>query len=174
MIMRNLELKARVDDLMRLRRIAAKLGAAFGGKDRQIDTFYKVPEGRFKIRESSINGNELIAYSRCDKGGPMESEYERVRLYDVSRFKRLLGRALDLEAVVVKQREIFILGNVRIHLDEIENLGSFIEFESELGEKETGTRNAESLIKELIRLFDIKEENIVACSYADLLKARAQ
>jgi len=171
--MRNLELKARVDDLMRLRNIATKLGAAFGGKDRQIDTFYKVPEGRFKIRESSITGNELIAYSRRDKGGAMESEYERVRLYDVTRFKRLLGRALDFEAVVVKQREIFILGNARIHLDEVENLGSFIEFELELDNEETGNHSAESIIKELTRLFDIKEENIVGRSYADLLKAGA-
>jgi len=171
--MRNLELKARVDDLKRLRNIAVKLGAAFGGKDRQIDTFYKVPEGRFKIRESSITGNELIAYSRCDKGGSMESEYERVRLYDVSRFKRLLGRAMDFEALVVKQREIFILGNARIHLDEVEDLGSFIEFELELEDKETGTCNAQSIIKELTRLFNIKEENIVACSYADLVKANA-
>ena len=134
--MRNLEIKARVDDLKRLRNIAANLGAALGGKDRQVDTYFKAPEGRLKVRESSVTGNELILYFRPDGTGPMESEYERVRLHDVSRFKRLLGRTLDVIGVVVKEREIFILGNTRIHLDEVENLGCFIELELELDEDE--------------------------------------
>ncbi len=70
--------------------------------------------------------------------------------------------------VVSKRREIFLRDNVRIHLDQVEQLGTFIEFEAVLGERlsePTGRRQ----VAELRRHFGIEDDDLLAKSYADLL-----
>jgi len=173
--LRNLEIKARTDDLKRLHNIAANLGAAPGGKHRQVDTYFKTPNGRLKLRESSMTGNELIAYFRPDGTQAAECEYERLRVQDATRLKKALERTIGISVVVVKDRELYRLNNVRIHLDEVEKLGDFIELEVELDEM-TPTHNpdAEIMIRELIQAFDIKPEDMVECSYADLLSRHGE
>lgn len=168
--MQNIELKARVKDLKILRNTAAKIGAAFAGKDRQIDTYFNVPEGRLKLRESSLSGNELIVYFRSDDKSSRKSDYEKFRIYDAARLKTALGRTLGIKGVVAKEREIFQLGPTRIHLDAVEKLGHFIEFEVELSrmEEEENIDPAKN-IEMLISFFDIKPESIVGCSYIDLI-----
>lgn len=166
--MRNLEIKAKVRDLKPLRNIAAKVGATLGGKDRQEDTYFKVAEGRLKLRESSLSGGELIAYFRADGIDPAESKYEKVRVQDPLRLKKILKKTLGVAATVVKEREVYRLGNVRIHLDAVEGLGEFIEFEVEL--KEGGDNgNSETTMADLISVFNIERVNLVEKSYGDMI-----
>jgi len=172
--LKNLEIKARVDNLKKLRNIAANLGAAPGGKDRQVDTYFNTTKGRLKLRESGMTGNELIAYFRPDSAEPAQSDYERLRVQDAPRLKRVLERTMGISAVVVKERELYRLGNIRIHLDEVEDLGTFVEFEVELGDITGGPDSETARIRELIEVFDIKQENLVECSYCDLLMQRGE
>ena len=70
--------------------------------------------------------------------------------------------------VVSKQREVYLRHNVRIHLDEVNHLGAFLEFEAVIGggvNEETGRR----LIAELRDRFAISETQLVRASYSDLL-----
>jgi predicted adenylyl cyclase CyaB len=69
---------------------------------------------------------------------------------------------------VKKRRRIFISGQTRIHLDEVEHLGSFVEFEYVLHD----TESPEAGISEVERLrsvFGIDEAALVSVSYSDLV-----
>jgi predicted adenylyl cyclase CyaB len=73
-----------------------------------------------------------------------------------------------VRAKVRKRREILLLDNVRIHLDEVEGLGSFIEFEVVVGEGETEARCV-ARAEELLQAFGVKASDLVSGSYADLV-----
>ena len=82
------------------------------------------------MRESSLSGGQLVPYLRPDQPGPRRSDYRIVPLPDPVGTKVLLTEILGLHRVVDKWREILLVGNVRIHLDRVECLGSFLELEA--------------------------------------------
>jgi adenylate cyclase class IV len=122
------------------RRILDGLGACSVGTDHQVDTYFRTLNGRFKLRESSMSGAQLIPYVRPDLAGPKRSDYILTPIEDVSTCKRLFTSLLGIEAVVHKVREVARLGNIRVHLDSVQSLGNFIEFEAvfEAAEEEQG------------------------------------
>ena len=64
-----------------------------------------------------------------------------------------------------KKREIFIFDNIRIHLDKVENLGEFLEFEIVYDNYE----QAKKQMKFLINYFKLNRNNFINNSYSDLL-----
>ena len=74
----NIEIKARCNDHEKIRGILKSRNADFKGIDHQIDTYFKVNNGRLKLREGNIE-NHLIFYQRSDQEGPKQSD---VILYD--------------------------------------------------------------------------------------------
>lgn len=69
---------------------------------------------------------------------------------------------------VRKTREVFKHGNTRIHLDDVERLGSFIEFEYVVDE-ESPVEDGKEVLESLKQHFGIREEDLIATSYSDLL-----
>jgi adenylate cyclase class IV len=65
---RNIELKARCPDLNAAREAARRLGAEFAGTLEQRDTYFVVPHGRLKLRQTAGHGAELVAYARANCG----------------------------------------------------------------------------------------------------------
>ena len=126
----NVEIKARCADPEAIRKTLEKLGADFRGVDRQTDTYFRVPRGRLKLREGNIE-NSLIHYDRADVPGSKESV---VTLYqtqpDSTPLKEVLSRSLDALVEVKKRREIYFIGNVKFHIDDVDVLGSFVEIEA--------------------------------------------
>src|SRR5512140_1691948 len=125
----SVEIKARCPDPGRIRKILLARGASFKGLDHQVDTYFRVPEGRLKLREGNIE-NALIYYRRPDSAGPKQSD---VVLYAVERgaeLRAVLSSALGVLVTVDKQREIYYVGNVKIHIDEVQGLGRFVEIEA--------------------------------------------
>ncbi len=62
--MTNIELKAKYNDIEFALNVTQSLGATFHWQDEQIDTYYKVPMGRLKLRQCGRDSAELIAYKR--------------------------------------------------------------------------------------------------------------
>ena len=62
----NVEVKARCEEPERIRNILNSWGADFRGVDRQVDTYFQVPQGRLKMREGNIE-TALIFYDRPDQ-----------------------------------------------------------------------------------------------------------
>lgn len=164
----NIEIKARVADPHALLAAAKKLAGTEPEIIRQTDTFYEVAEGRLKVREFADGTGELIFYRRGDADGPKISDYAISRTDDGATLKELLAAALPVRGVVRKIRRLLLAGRTRIHLDEVEHLGSFMELEVVLadGEDQAGG-HAEA--EELMHALQIKPDDLVSGAYIDLL-----
>lgn len=126
--MQNVEFKAEIRDLEAARRQCALVGAAPAGSMVQIDTYFRVADGRLKRRESPGRPVEWIFYRRPD--GPIARLAHYTILTDEQARVRFGEGTLVPWKVVRKTRELWMVGNVRVHLDQVEDLGLFIEFEA--------------------------------------------
>lgn len=136
----------------------------------QRDTYFKVPRGRLKLREEPGAAAQLIAYERPDLTGPKVSGYRLVELSNPDELREALAATLGISVVVSKARRLFLLDGVRIHLDHLERLGDFIEFEGVAAEGDDPAEFANTLAA-LCRSFDISDDDFLSQSYADLLLA---
>jgi len=167
---RNIEIKARLTDLAATRRLVA--AAADRGPEllAQTDTFFQVPGARLKVRECSDRPAELIYYRRPDTPGPAESQWAKVAVPDAAALRELLAGALGVCGQVVKQRTLFFVGRTRVHLDEVRDLGDFLELEVVLEDGEELSSGIEEAHR-LLRRFGIPDDALVPEAYVDLLAA---
>ena len=167
----NVEFKARTTDLDKARAVLAAEGATGPDVDHQIDTYFRVPHGRLKLREGTVE-RALIHYDRPDTLTPKRSD---VTLYptaeDASALKAALTAALGVLAVVDKRREIYFVGNVKIHLDRVEGLGAFIEVEAIADDTHQTEAVLRAQCERLLDAFGVVRSDLVAVSYSDLLAA---
>jgi predicted adenylyl cyclase CyaB len=168
----NIEIKARVPDLASIRAKAASLASGPAEIIDQTDTFFVVARGRLKVRAFADGSGELIAYERADDQGSKQSTYTRVECRDATALSEALARVLPLRGVVVKRRELFLVGRTRIHLDVVENLGCFVELEVVLALDESPERGHQEA-RELVTSLQISEAALVAEAYIDLLERHA-
>jgi homotetrameric cytidine deaminase len=162
----NVELKARDPNPDRTASRCLALGAADEGELRQTDTYFVARRGRLKLRSQDDGASELIAYARPDATDARESTYVRAAVSDS--VSEALDAALGTTVVVSKRRRLFLWEGVRIHLDEVEGLGSFIEFEAVLpdaGDIETARAKVARLSSEL----GLEADALLDVGYADLL-----
>jgi len=165
----NLELKARCADLALARERARALATRWLGLDRQVDTYFKTAHGRFKLRESSLSGAQLVPYLRPDAAAARRSDYVVIPLPDPERTKRLLAELLGVHRVVRKQREVALFENVRIHLDRVEGLGDFLELEAVWDGDGAGEAEQRRKVAFLRERLAIRDADLVAASYEGLL-----
>jgi adenylate cyclase class IV len=126
---RNLELKVAVRDLAAVRARALAAGAEDRGVLHQRDTFFASPRGRLKLREEDGRA-ELIAYERPDEAGSRWSDYLLVPVPDPALLREALAGTLGVAGEVRKRRELLVLERTRIHLDDVDGLGCYVELET--------------------------------------------
>jgi homotetrameric cytidine deaminase len=126
---RNIELKAPDPDPARSLAVCRELGAEDRGVLRQRDTYFRTRSGRLKLREEEPGGAVLIQYDRPDAAEARESRYRLTRVEDPDDLRASLDAALGTLVVVDKERHLFMWDGVRIHLDTVDGLGSFVELE---------------------------------------------
>jgi len=165
------EIKARCQHPESIRSYLENQNARFAGRDQQIDTYYHVDEGRLKLREGDIE-NTLIYYRRPIQDGPKRSDVELFRTEPDSGLKSVLDAALRERIVVDKSREIYFLDNVKFHIDEVVDLGSFVEIEAI---DEDGSRSESELLEQCqfyISELGIDQESLMSSSYSEMLLDR--
>lgn len=163
------EIKARCAKPDTIRRILQSKGADARGTDHQIDTYFQVPSGRFKLRSGKIE-NSLIHYQRSNQAGPKDSHVTLAKFGTKQPdLKAVLSTALGTLVEVDKQREIYFIDNVKFHIDEVKQLGSFIEIEA-IGDPAVD-QQADLLaqVQHYMALFKIADQDLVEVSYSDLL-----
>ena len=165
---RNIELKARCGDLDAAREAALAFGAQPVRRLHQRDTYYHSPCGRLKIRETRGHRPLMIWYQRPDDEGTRASDYRLTPIGDVTRLKSALGASMGVRGEVTKRRELLRYQNVRIHLDTVDQLGTFIEYEAVLSDGDSEDEAVE-LIARLCDAMAIRGEDTIGGSYADLL-----
>lgn len=164
----NLELKARYRDLAAGNEAALRLGARHFGVELQTDTYFHAANGRLKLREINGQSAVLIWYQRPDQTGMRTCLYHLADVTDPALMKTVLTAALGIRGVVQKRREVFLWQNVRIHLDEVAGLGTFMEFEAVITSREEAAA-APGQLQQLCEHFGIAPADHLAHSYADLL-----
>jgi len=164
----NIEIKAKCNDHEKIRSILKSRKADFKGTDHQIDTYFKVNNGRLKLREGNIE-NFLVFYEREDKEGPKQSNVILFKSDPKSSLKEILQTSLGALVIVDKQREIYFVENVKFHIDTVKNLGTFMEIEAIDSD---GSFSKEKLLEQCqnyLDLFGIPKVDLISVSYSDLL-----
>jgi adenylate cyclase, class 2 len=160
------EFKARLRNERHIRTMLKALRARFVGEDHQVDTYFRVPHGRLKIREGQIE-NALIFYERANSPRARLSRISLLPLPPMNRMRAVLAGALGVLAVVDKRREIYFVGNVKVHLDRLRGLGRFVEVEAISWSGKTARVRDQA--RKVQQLFEVADSDIVAESYSDMV-----
>ena len=164
---RNIELKARCKDLRRAADAAITVGATRAGELRQLDTYFRFDHGRLKLRETEGRAAELIAYERANEAAFRNSDYYVIPVAQPEAMKAALAQRLGVRGEVRKRRELLMWHNVRIHLDEVVGLGTFVEFEAVISPAD-GEETSHERLARLTEVLGIRDEDRIAVSYSDL------
>jgi predicted adenylyl cyclase CyaB len=170
----NVELKARLDDPAAAVAVCRRLGAADQGEERQTDTYFSLGRYRLKLRESTTGRHWLIGYSRPDRAEARKSQYRLTPVPNPAALKATLARQWGIKAVVSKRRRVFLWeGRVRIHVDDVEGLGTYLEFEAVLdpARPEYDEAAATLDVARLVHDFGLAPRDLVAESYSTLVHA---
>lgn len=169
----NIEIKAVLKDRAGAEATAARLSDSGPQIIHQEDIFFKTDAARLKLRILGPNRGELIRYERDDVATTRLSRYSIARTTDPKVLLEILQKSLGIMGVVRKKRTLYMVSQTRIHLDEVEGLGDFLELEVVLRDgqnEEEGMRIADGLLAE----FGVSEGDLVAEAYVDLLARSAQ
>lgn len=164
----NVEIKARVRDPATIRAQLQVMDCTESQLLEQEDIFFFTRRGRLKLRIFSPQRGELIYYERSDKCGPRESRYLLAPCSAPEASRALLGAALGIRGIVHKRRELYLLGQTRIHLDEVDRLGSFLELEVVLTPGQSA-EEGQHIVRNLLARLNIDESALIDCAYIDLL-----
>mgnify|MGYP006270361015 FL=1 len=166
----NIEIKARARDVDALAARVRAIADSPGETLEQRDTFFRCSDGRLKLRETGTGRSELIWYRREDTAGSKRSEYLVMPVADPASLRGLLDRAFGTVQVVRKSRRLFLVGQTRIHLDQVEGLGIFMELEVVLHDGQPDSEG-HAIAADLMRRLGIAPDDLVEGAYADLLAA---
>lgn len=184
--MTNFEFKARLHDLPNIKSVLLARAAGSAGILQQTDTYFYVSSGRLKLREIVYESqtthvpqraeSQLIFYQRPDHAAVKRSDYHIAPIGEAAMLREVLALALGVRVMVKKRRTLYLLpmkngGSIRIHLDQVEGLGDFVEVEA-LAHADEFAAAAEVEAQVLLQAFHITENDLISGSYADLLLAK--
>ncbi len=172
---RNLELKVRLTPggLAEVRERVLALGVTVSCQY-QVDRYFAVPDGRLKLRAIAYDTEparaELIAYRRPDEDGSRWSAYRLTPIDSrvADDLAATLAHVLSLMVEVRKRRDIAIWRQTRLHLDEVEGLGPFVELETVIAGQSDAVAEAEH--RDAIERLGLAAWPVEPGSYSDILR----
>ncbi len=170
---RNVEIKARVPDPSRLLDDVLEIADRGPTIFAQDDTFFACDAGRLKLRTFSASEGQLIFYRRADVDGPKLSDYVITATAEPDALRGVLTLAYGVVGRVRKTRTLFFVGQTRIHLDDVDGLGHFVEFEVVLT-PEQSVDDGRAIAEALMARLAIAPSQLVSRAYVDLIAARTR
>ncbi len=164
------ELKARLDSPCEIERRRRASGARFPATLHQRDVYFRRVLGRLKLRIQRPGRDQLVWYDRPDVADTKESRIVLIALPTHHGLEPVLGAALGVRVVVSKVRRVFEWRGTRVHLDEVEGLGAFLEFERTV-DRDTPSEFAHSELRAMLGELRISSDSLQTGSYSDLLLA---
>jgi len=165
----NIEIKARVRDFAEIQKRAEKLSDLPVEVIPQEDIFFNVEHGRLKLRILAAGRAQLIYYTRPDQEGPKRSDYHIFETSDPENLKRVLELACGISGVVKKTRYLYLVGQTRVHLDDVDSLGQFMELEVVM---QTGQSDAEgqAIAVDLMTSLGVERSDLLEGAYMDMVE----
>ncbi len=164
----NLEIKVPVKNLKKLIEIVEKEGGSKIYSSRQIDVYYKLENGRLKIRNSS-GEKSIIFYKRIEDGSERWSDFEVIKVDKPEKWIKFFDRFLQRLVVVDKHRTLYHLFDTRIHFDRVKGLGNFVELETKVI---NGKSQARKEFQKILELLELNPQNQILNSYSDLILSK--
>ena len=165
----NIEIKARVRNFPDLKRRAEALSDSPLETIPQEDTFFFAPKGRLKLRVLAPDRAQLVYYERPDQDGPKRSDYFIFNTNDPENLKTALSLALGIRGVVKKTRYLYMIGQTRVHLDDVEGLGQFMELEVVLRDDQSDAAG-QAIANNLMKKLGIEPTDLIEGAYMDLFE----
>ena len=165
----NIEIKARARDFLELKRRAEAISDSPVEVIPQEDTFFVTSKGRLKLRILAPDRAQLVYYERPDQDGPKRSDYFIFTTNDPENLKTALSLALGIRGVVRKTRYLYMVGQTRVHLDDVERLGQFLEFEVVLRADQSDA-DGQAIADDLMKRFGIEPTDLIEGAYMDLIE----
>ena len=169
---KNIEIKASLENMDSCINTAKSLSGSDPEVIRQEDFFLNCANGRLKLRIFSSDKRGLIFYNRKNESGPKTSEYYISETNEPYSLLDVLDKSYGIRGVVKKIRNLFLIGNTRVHIDQVENLGCFLEFEVVLS-KEEDTDTGKQAAQRLMDQFGIEKGSLIDCAYIDLIEKKS-
>lgn len=166
----NIEIKARVKDFSSLKVRTESLSDTPLQVIPQEDIFFNIPTGRLKLRVLAPEHAQLVWYARADDTGPKRSDYQIHETSDPESLKSILALALGVRGVVRKTRYLYLVGQTRIHLDNVEGLGHFMELEVVMQPGQSDTEG-QMIAKDLMKKLDIDSIDLLDGAYIDMIES---
>ena len=166
-----IEAKFRLVDPEAMRKKLAEAGAESLGTTTQCDTYYDTPDGTllrsdqgFRIRiEQAANEKRqvLLTHKGPRRNGDIKirSETEQIFASAESADAALESMGLEPCLSLQKRRESYRLGKATIALDELPQLGFFLEIEAD----------SEAAVQQARKALGLADEPLVVATYAELV-----
>jgi predicted adenylyl cyclase CyaB len=166
----NIEVKARARNFAAIKARAQDLSDTPVEVIPQEDTFFNTVQGRLKLRVLSEEKGQLIYYTRPDQEGPKRSDYHISHISDPENLKRVLELAYGIRGVVRKTRYLYLAGQTRIHLDDVEGLGQFMELEVVMREGQSDAEG-QAIAEGLLASLGVERSDLLEGAYIDLMRS---
>ncbi|KAM4677550.1 uncharacterized protein O3C94_009643 [Discoglossus pictus] len=170
---RNVEVKATVSDWEGILQKCQELSDSHGETLTQRDVFFHTAQGRLKLRNFQDGHGQLIYYERPDHDGPKLSDYSISSTADPIGLEDVLTKALGVRGLVVKRRLLFLVGQTRVHLDKVQDLGNFVELEVVLTDSQT-PQDGNVIAQHIMESLGIHPGNLITGAYIDLLQGKCK
>ena len=167
----NIEIKARARNFAEMKSRAEALSDSSVEVIPQEDIFFNTPRGRLKLRLLPGEKGQLIYYTRPDQEGPKRSDYHISHSDDPANLRRVLELAYGIRGIVRKTRYLYLVGQTRIHLDDVEGLGQFMELEVVMQEGQSD-REGQAIAERLMASLGVEKSDLLEGAYMDLLNSR--
>ena len=157
-------LKARVSSQNLLEGELKKLNARFLGVDHQTDTYFQTSIGKLKLRQGTIE-NLITHYERTFDNGVEKTTVHR---YDVNPTEAEVEKLKDSHkqiGTVIKERKIYFIDHLKIHLDKLQNGEEFIEIEAIDRHNEFSDEELKNQCMALKDKLGIRESEMVKTGY---------
>lgn len=163
----NLEIKIKVENLKQITNLIEQLGAVYSELLKQKDTYYKNDAGLLKLRNTNREF-QLIKYNRDEINPDRWSDYELLFITG-DNVEDYLASLFEIEAIVEKERELYLFNNTRIHLDNVKGLGQFLELETVV---RTSQEEAKTEFEKVLAALKIDINKQIKTSYRYLIEKK--
>lgn len=170
-----LEAKIAIEDFSDIKARLSAAGVEMAGRSAETNVFFDTPDRRLLAadkglrlrhkRDLSTNHDQyILTFKGPNHPGPMKQREERELIVESEADARALLQSLGYEPIFQfqKQRETVKLADCEISLDEIPDLGQFVEIEGP----------DQAAIESVIEQLGLKEKPLIRESYVALLMRR--
>jgi predicted adenylyl cyclase CyaB len=163
---RDVTIKARLTEPLNVERILKNLNAQFIGIDFQKDTYFHVSKGKLKLRTGTIE-NLITHYERISDG---QAERTIVYHYDLnptgSEIEALFKKYQPLKTIE-KKRKIYLIANLKIHIDTLPDQSNFLEIEARDRTDSIDLEQLKNQCLSLIKTLEIAEDELLPTGYLE-------